>query len=54
MLAARDQVGWDLGLMDVGGGQGRPDARRGAMECAGLRVEVFFVNDVERKVFVVL
>ena len=31
VLAARDQAWWDLGLLDVGGGRERPDARRGAV-----------------------
>jgi hypothetical protein len=44
VLAAHDQVSWDLGLVDVGGGRERPDARRGAVWCAG-PVEGVFVSD---------
>jgi hypothetical protein len=35
LLAANDKVQWDVGLLDVGGGRERPDARWGAMWCAG-------------------
>jgi hypothetical protein len=31
VLAAHDQALWDMGLLDVGGGRERPDARWGVV-----------------------
>jgi hypothetical protein len=46
VLAARDQARWDLGLVDVGGGRGRPDARKGGGVARRHPGKRLFVSDV--------
>jgi hypothetical protein len=54
VLAAHDHARWDLGLLDVGGGRERPDARSGAVWRAAPREGSFFVSEGCECSFVVL